>query len=413
MRLNWKAVIVLLGALAGAAPACAADVATLSPRTIGVGKWPEGLAFAAGRLFVAESGQKSLAAVDPKSGGVLDRAKVGRLPVGVSVGADDVVNTLVETDKLVWRQTANGAPRAALKGLAGCPTGLDARGAYVWVLTEPKCSSESGRVIRIDPANGARASSSLLGDSPEAILALPGHTWVTHARAPALSVIDEESLAVSTFDAADAALRAISASGGKLFAGGNLRSRSDQGVVVMLDAADSHEIRRQLVDQPVDLIVSDNKHVVAIGDRGRMWVFSATNLDYLRTINLSTGSFEPRGAAIEGDSLYVTDSRQNSATGVVFILDAWRPGTAVAARKLQPTTAADMTTECPYHVLNVAASAVLWMYQQPDANSPKVVGIPATGNGLKVQQCTSDWCSVQFGAEKGWVAKANIGAVCD
>ncbi len=61
----------------------------------------------------------------------------------------------------------------------------------------------------------------------------------------------------------------------------------------------------------------------------------------------------------------------------------------------------------------MAASAVLWMYQQPDANSSKVVGIPTSGNGLKVQQCTSDWCYVQFGAEKGWVAKANIGAVCD
>ena len=82
------------------------------------------------------------------------------------------------------------------------------------------------------------------------------------------------------------------------------------------------------MDQPVIVIVSDKEHVVAIGDKGRIWVFSATNLDFLRTINLSTGPFEPCGAAIEGDLLYVTDSRANSATSVVYMLDAWRPGTA-------------------------------------------------------------------------------------
>lgn len=325
VRWNWKAAVVLLGALAVTAPVRAADVVTLSPRTIEVGKWPEGLAFAAGRLFVAESGRRSLAVVDPKSGRLLSRAVVGRLPVGVSVSADDVVNTLVETDKLVWRQAASGGARPALKGLEGCPTGLDARGAYIWVLTEPTCDSRSGRAIRIDPANGARASSSLLGEWPEAILALPGHAWVAHARTPALSMIDENKLRVSTFDVADAALWAISESGGKLFSGGSLRSTPGQGLVVMLDSADGHEIRRQTVDQPVSVIVSDKKHVVAIGNNGRMWVFSADKLDHLRTINLSTGPFEPRGAAIEGDSLYVTDSRQDNATGLVFALDAWRP----------------------------------------------------------------------------------------
>jgi hypothetical protein len=108
---------------------------------------------------------------------------------------------------------------------------------------------------------------------------------------------------------------------------------------VLLHSRPIPKTERQPVAQPVNVIVRDRKHVVAIGDKGRMWVFSATNLDNLRTIDLSTGSFAPRGAAIEGDSLYVTDGRQNSATSVVFMLDAWRPGTAFAAHKPQATKA--------------------------------------------------------------------------
>ena len=407
--MSWTALLALLVALMGAAPLWASDVVTLSPRVIAVGKWPEGLAFASGRLFVAESGQRTLAAIDPKSGRLLNRTWVGRLPVGVSVGPGDVVDTLVQTDRLVWRQTTAGRALPSFKGLEGCPAGLDARGAYVWVLTQPSCSSVSGRAIRINPANGARASSSLLGDSPQAILARPGRTWVAHARAPALSAINEASLAVSTFAVADASLWSLSQGGEKLFAGGRLQSRSDEGLVVMLDRADGHEIHRQLVDERVNAIVSDETHVVAIGDKGRMWVFSAGDLEYLRTIDLNTGPFEPRGAVIAGGSLYVSDSRSQSAAGAVLALDDWRPA---APTNPPAAKASGMTTECPYSVVNVPLSEMLWMYEQPDPASTKVAGLAATDNGLILQHCAGDWCYVLRGEQKGWVAKANIGAVC-
>jgi SH3-like domain-containing protein len=55
---------------------------------------------------------------------------------------------------------------------------------------------------------------------------------------------------------------------------------------------------------------------------------------------------------------------------------------------------------------------MLWMYEQPDPASTKVAGLAATDNGLILQHCAGDWCYVLRGEQKGWVAKANIGAVC-
>ena len=96
----------------------------------------------------------------------------------------------------------------------------------------------------------------------------------------------------------------------------------------------------------------------------------------------------------------------------MFVVNGWRPA-APAATTPQPQPPQAPTAQCPYNVVNVNAAAVLWMYQEPDAGSTKVVGIPANATGLTSAQCTQDWCYVSFDKEKGWVARQNIAPTCN
>src|ERR1700761_8002443 len=79
-----------------AAPALA-DSITMTPRVIQVGKWAEGIAFDGTSVWVAESGQQSIAQVDPGRGTITRHVTVGRLPVGMTAYKDGAIYALVQT----------------------------------------------------------------------------------------------------------------------------------------------------------------------------------------------------------------------------------------------------------------------------------------------------------------------------
>ena len=141
----------LATALCGAPlPLQAADTVSMTPRVIPVGQWPEGLVFQGEKLLVAESGQRTVAEINPRSGAVVNRWTVGRLPVGMALGADGAVNALIQTDKLVWRLAADGRV-SSFGQLAGCPDGLATGGPYVWVSAEPGLAAIRRRPPRPRP----------------------------------------------------------------------------------------------------------------------------------------------------------------------------------------------------------------------------------------------------------------------
>jgi outer membrane protein assembly factor BamB len=312
------------------AMARAADALSLTPRVFPVGRWAEGLVVTSGAIWVAESGQRTIAELDPDSGAVKRRVKVGRLPVGMVLappqgGVSTLLATLVQTDKRIWLQSATGGEGRALSGLEGCPEGLASGGGSLWVLTLPACSSLSSRVIRVDPVTGASAASPILTEWGLALAVEGESVWVANGKPPALSIVDAKTLAARTVDVADASLWTIAAANGRIFVGGRHGGDNDKGLVASIDPASGEVRRLQDVDQRIAFLAVDDRSVVAVGEKGRIWVFAPGTLDLLRVITLTTGDFQPRAAAIHDDRLYVTDQQHDGENGAVLVLTDWRP----------------------------------------------------------------------------------------
>jgi hypothetical protein len=298
---------------------------TITPRVVPLGTWAEGVAFdGIGSVWVAESGQRTIAEVDPGSGRVLRRVKVGRLPVGMASSGNGAVYAFVNTDKLIWEQSTNTGRGRTLVTLRECPEALAHSGSVLWALTSPDCSSATSRVLRVDPQTGASAASRSLGEWGTAVAAFDGDAWVTHARGPAVSVVARDTLAVAKVTVQDASLWAIAATRRLVHVGGRLGEDNRQGLVATIDPETRQEIERQTVDERVQAIAADETHVVAIGETGRMWVFAAEGLHLLRVVTLASGPFKPRAALILNDLLIVTDQQNAGDNGALMILEGWR-----------------------------------------------------------------------------------------
>ena len=204
--------------LCSASSSSYADSVTLAARAMEVGKWAEGIVLDGATVWVAESGQKSIAQVDPNTGKILRRVAVGRLPVGMATFSDGAVYSLVQTDKIVWQQFPTQQTGKPFAGLPGCPDALAAGDRALWILSQPNCSSENSVLIRLDPLTNARAISGSLGDGAQAIVATPGKVWVAAARSPSLVVVDQQSLAIQTADIKGAEMWALAANDARVFA---------------------------------------------------------------------------------------------------------------------------------------------------------------------------------------------------
>jgi hypothetical protein len=421
--LSRAALALCAGLLAFSSPALSD---TITPRVIPVGKWAEGMAFDGNSLWVAESGQRMIAQVNPAQGGVIRRVQVGRLPVNMAF-ANGAIYALVQTDKLVWQQVPGSPQGRQIGGLEGCPQAMAAGGQYLWVLTWPDCSSNTGRVIRVDPRTNERRSSEGLAEMSQAIVSHQGKTWIGHSRGPSLTVIDEQSLAIQKPNVANVSVQAMTANGARVHIGGSAAPGGPQGVVVSVDPTTMQEVRRQVVDQPIATMTDDDSHVVAVGNRGRIYVFSAGELELRRTIDMPGISFRPddgagpRSALMQGGSLYIANGQQFGENGAILVLADWRP----AAMPVQPPSSGQpapsgpqpapsvAATDCPYQVANVGDATGIWMYQDPDMSAPKVEAIPADGKGLVADRCLTTWCHIAFRGKSGWVQRKSIQAVCN
>ncbi|NNF76620.1 MAG: caspase family protein, partial [Rhizobiales bacterium] len=92
-----------------------AERVTLQASVWPIGKWPEGISSDGQNLWIAESGVRRVAQMDPTNGRVIKRVKVGRLPVDMVADPTGQVFSLIYTDGLVWSHSARGKPRRLAK----------------------------------------------------------------------------------------------------------------------------------------------------------------------------------------------------------------------------------------------------------------------------------------------------------
>ena len=420
------AALALGASIALAAPALS-DQININPRVIPVGKWAEGMAFDGTTLWVAESGQRSVAQINVGQGTVMRRITVGRLPVNMGFGSDGAVYALVQTDKSIW-QYFPGAPQGKqIGGLEGCPQAMTVAPQNLVVVTWLNCSSESARVIVVDPRTNQRRSSQVLAEMAQSVVTHEGRIFVGHTRGPALSVLDAQSLSIQKVNLPDVSASTLTANAARLYIGGSLGQSDTQGLVVAVDPNTLREVRRQVLDQPIAFMTDDDRNVVAVGGNGRVYVFSAGNLELQRTINMPGIVFKadggPRAIMIQGNDLYITSSQQFGENGAVLVLSGWRPAAMPAPAPPQPMPPAPApapspapiagATDCPYQVVAGPDSTGIWMYEDPDAGATKVEAVPADSKGLVADRCLTTWCHVSFRGKAGWVQRSHIKAVCN
>jgi hypothetical protein len=311
--------LLLLASIA-ATPAVAQE-RTLTPSIVKVGKWAEGIASDGTSLWVAESGQRSIVQIS-KSGAIVRRETVGRLPVGM-VSLDNRVYTLVQTDKIVWQQPATG-PGKRLATLAGCPEAISAGAQALWVLTWPDCSNIDSRLVRIDPATGAQTQTATLGRGGQALVAALGKAWLGHTSGGRLSVIDAQTLAVEQHTIRDADIFALTANRTALFAGGRLEKNTEGGFVVLIDPASGQETKRLEFGAIIQVLVADEETLAAIALDGTIWIASARDLSLRGKITLTTGPYRPSSALIQDGKLVVVAQQYQGENGAVFTLSDWR-----------------------------------------------------------------------------------------
>lgn len=311
---------LLLLAWVTATPAVAQE-RTLTPSIAKVGKWAEGIASDGSSLWVAESGQRSIVQIS-KAGAIVRREAVGRLPVGM-VSLDSRVYALVQTDKIVWQQPATG-PGKRLATLAECPEAISAGAQALWVLTWPDCSNADSRLVRIDPATGARTQTAGLGQGGQALVVAHGKVWLGHSRGSKLSVIDVQTLAVEQHAIADADIFALAANRTALFAGGRLQKNTEGGFVVLIDPVSGQETKRLEFGAIIQLLVADDETLAAMTLDGVIWIISARDLSLRGKITLTTGPYRPSSGLIQDGKLVIVAQQYQGENGAVFTLSDWR-----------------------------------------------------------------------------------------
>ena len=301
-----------------------ADQVTLTPGVIETGKWAEGVADDGHSLWVAESGQRTIAKVDLASGRVLGRVKVGRLPVDMVSMPNGTIYVMVAADRVIWRQDGNGRGSIFTK-IPDCPDDLIFGGGNLWALTEPDCSSSTSRLIRIDPQTAQQTPSRDLGEWALAITSYGTDIWVGHARGRAVTVVNQRSLRATPVDVPGTELWAMSSNSRNVFGGGRMSGTDGDGLIVMFDPRRRAEINRASVSERVTKIVSDEDHVIAAGDKGTLWVFRASDLTLQRTITLNIGMYEPHALLFVGDQLVISAIKYQGQNGALLVLSNYLP----------------------------------------------------------------------------------------
>ncbi len=298
----------------------------LTPAVWAVGKWPEGMAFDGQSLWVAESGQRTLARLDPFSGAVIERVPSGRLPVGMVANRQTgEVFAEVATDQTIVKFSRSGKG-GKFVSLPDYPNGIAADDVAIWTLLWVDGSNADVSVIRHDQRTGASKKSEILGQAGSKIAKAGNSLWVNQAMQynTDLNLLDPGTLQRKQVVTLDGFFPAMAATETGVFLGGG--NWDVNGTVIRVDPATLFETaRRELPGEFIDRITTDGEFVVAAGTKGTLWVMEAGYLALRREIRLNYGEFTPASLLIEGDTLYISVHTGSGENGSILELKGWMP----------------------------------------------------------------------------------------
>lgn len=303
-----------------------ADAGTLKPIVVPVGKWPEGLAASGPSIWVAESGLRRIARVDTRTNQVAETVTVGRLPVDMAVGPEGNLYGLVNTDKTVFLRTPDGKNRR-LATFTACPERFAARTGMLLVLVQPDCSSATARVLGVDTGKGTVRSSPELGPNANAIAAVGDAAWVVHSTG-SVQIVDAATLQPAGSIPIGGFPWVIASNGGAVFVAGREAQQRGSGMVVRVDAATRRETQRRVLPgtELMAAIAADDRHVVAVGPQGTVFVLSAADLAPLRRFTAAGfGEFQPQAVLIANGRLYITTHKGQGENGSLLVFEGWQP----------------------------------------------------------------------------------------
>lgn len=297
--------------------------AIATPRVIALGKNVEGITHDGHRLWATESGQRTVAEVDLRGGRVIARHKVGRLPLDVLPDPRGGVMVLLGTDDKIVGIGRNG-DLSTLAPLSGCPTQMVAQGLDIYVLGQPDCSSNTTAVTRVDGTSGVTTVSADLGEWGQAMLARGRDLWVGHARGGVLDVLDARSLRGDEIALPGLEIWSMAADDRSIFAAGRRSGTEGDGVVVMIDARSRREVGRHPVTELVLAMGVDGDDLIVVGEKGSVWVLSASDLSPRGTLDLGMGTFRTHTAMVVDGALVVSAQQVQGENGAVFVVDDYR-----------------------------------------------------------------------------------------
>ena len=267
--------------------------------SVRVGLSPDGLAFGAGSLWVANRTDGTVSRINPDTRAVVQTIKVGALPNEVTVTGNDVWVANFG-DGTVTRINAKTSTPVDRVPVGNQPVAIAAGPSGVWV-----ANRGDDTIQRIDPTSGRADKAVGVGDSPSGIAVDASAIWVCSDTQGTVSEFDPVTMQPGT----------------SIFVGGGPRgialTRDDVWVASQLSQSVTRVNRS--TDAVQTIVVGDGPHSVQVAGSG-VWVSN----EYDGTISLIDPSsnevrrwslgVSPRGLTEVGGKIWVASGSFAAAT---------------------------------------------------------------------------------------------------
>ncbi|MEM7428662.1 MAG: caspase family protein [Pseudomonadota bacterium] len=297
---------------------------TRSPRVIPVGKWPEGVAWDGRFYWVAESGQRQIAWIDPRVGRVRGRSKVGRLPVDIFATSRGVVYAHVATDRKIWRQTGPRRKGRSFTRLAHYGQRVIGTENALYALQWLNGSSLSAQITRIDLKTKRKVRSKVL---PKGGFNLAVNDRIVislhrHLKQTRLLAFDKDTLKATGELPLPGALYGLAVNANNAYVTGR-GANGAPGVLIKIRGKDGQEAGRMEFPRPLSAVAATDGHVVALAGNGVITVIDDETFKITRRIRLSTNIGGLRRLLINGSTLAITTHKGQGQNGTLLLVDDW------------------------------------------------------------------------------------------
>jgi len=150
---------------------------------IRVGNGPEAVTSGYGSVWVANVTDETLSRIAPATGSVIETIPLGATPSALTAGNGGIWVTSAATGRLLFVDPGTNLVSRRPFAVGASPSGVAVGAGSVWI------ADSSGKVVRLDPANG-RKHTVMAGGTPTGIVFADGAVWVAGSREGSVARID-------------------------------------------------------------------------------------------------------------------------------------------------------------------------------------------------------------------------------